>query len=56
PQLIVYNKIDLLPDNKRPAGILRDTQGRAVAVNISVTESLGLDALREAMIERAREE
>lgn len=56
PQLIVYNKIDLLPDNKRPAGILRDTQGRAVAVNISVTVSLGLDALREAMIERAREE
>ncbi|OSI36133.1 GTPase HflX [Neisseria dumasiana] len=55
PQLIVYNKIDLLPDNKRPAGILRDTQGRAVAVNISVTESLGLDALREAMIERARD-
>nr|WP_107879554.1 GTPase HflX [Neisseria animaloris] len=56
PQLIVYNKIDLLPDNKRPAGILCDTQGRAVAVNVSVTESLGLDALREAMIERAREE
>ncbi|KPN74699.1 GTP-binding protein HflX [Neisseria sp. 74A18] len=55
PQLIVYNKIDLLPDNKRPAGILRDTQGRAVAVNISVTESLGLDALREAMIERAQD-
>ncbi|MDO1510430.1 MULTISPECIES: GTPase HflX [unclassified Neisseria] len=56
PQLVVYNKIDLLPDNKRPAGILRDTQGRAVAVNVSVTESLGLDALREVMIERAREE
>lgn len=55
PQLIVYNKIDLLPDNKRPAGILRDTQGRAVAVNVSVTESLGLDALRGAMIERARD-
>ncbi|MDO5069941.1 MAG: GTPase HflX [Neisseria zoodegmatis] len=55
PQLIVYNKIDLLPDNKRPAGILRDTQGRAVAVNVSVAESLGLDALREAMIERAQD-
>ncbi len=53
PQLVVYNKIDLLPDNKRPAGVLRDTQGRAVAVNVSVTENLGLDALREAMIERA---
>ena len=55
PQLVVYNKIDLLPEGKRPAGILRDTQGRAAAVNISVTESLGLDALREAMIERAQE-
>ncbi|WP_373761914.1 GTPase HflX, partial [Neisseria dentiae] len=53
PQLVVYNKIDLLPDNKRPAGVLRDTQGRAVAVNVSVTGNLGLDALREAMIERA---
>lgn len=55
PQLVVYNKIDLLPEGKRPAGILRDTQGRAAAVNISVTENLGLDALREAMIERAQE-
>ena len=55
PQLVVHNKIDLLPEGKRPAGILRDTQGRAAAVNISVTESLGLDALREAMIERAQE-
>lgn len=55
PQLVVYNKIDLLPEGKRPAGILRDTQGRAAAVNISVTESLGLDALREAMIEREQE-
>ena len=55
PQLVVYNKIDLLPAGKRPAGILRDTQGRAAAVNISVTESLSLDALREAMIEWAQE-
>ena len=55
PQLVVYNKIDLLPDGVREAGVLRDNAGRAVGVNISVTKSLGLDALREAMIERALE-
>ena len=55
PQLVVYNKIDLLPEGVRKAGVLRDNSGRAVGVNISVTRSLGLDALREAMIERALE-
>ena len=55
PQLVVYNKIDLLPEGVREAGVLRDNSGRAVGVNISVTRSLGLDALREAMIERALE-
>lgn len=53
PQLVVYNKIDLLPEGVREAGVLRDNSGRAVGVNISVAKSLGLDALREAMIERA---
>ncbi|MDU4438712.1 MULTISPECIES: GTPase HflX [Neisseriaceae] len=55
PQLVVYNKIDLLPEGVREAGVLRDNSGRAVGVNISVTKSLGLDALREAMIEQALE-
>ncbi|UOO83249.1 GTPase HflX [Uruburuella testudinis] len=55
PQLIVYNKIDLPSEAPRQAGILRNAQGKAVAVNISVTANLGLDALREAMIERAQE-
>ena len=55
PQLVVYNKIDLLPEGVRDAGMLRDNSRRAVGVNISVTKSLGLDALREAMIERALE-
>ena len=55
PQLVVYNKIDLLPEGVREAGVLQDNSGRAVGVNISVTRSLGLDALREAMIERALE-
>ena len=55
PQLVVYNKIDLLPEGVRYAGVLRDNSGRAVGVNISVAKSLGLDALREAMIERVLE-
>lgn len=55
PQLVVYNKIDLLPQGVRDAGVLRDNSGRAVGVNISVAKSLGLDALREAMIERVLE-
>ena len=55
PQLVVYNKIDLLPEGVRDAGVLRDNSGRAVGVNISVMKSLGLDALREAMIERVLE-
>ena len=53
PQLVVYNKIDLLPSGIREAGILRDNSGHAVGVNVSVAESLGLDGLREAMIELA---
>ena len=55
PQLVVYNKIDLLPEGVRDAGVLRDNSGRAVGVNISVAKSLGLDALREEMIERVLE-
>ncbi len=54
PQLTVYNKIDLPAATERRAGLLRDAAGRPAAVNISVTESLGLDALREAMIELAQ--
>ncbi len=53
PQLLVYNKIDCLPEGTRRAGILRDTQGRVAAVNISVQEGWGLDDLRTAMIEFA---
>lgn len=53
PQLLVYNKIDCLPEGTRRAGILRDTQGRVAAVNISVQEGWGLEDLRTAMIEFA---
>lgn len=53
PQLVVYNKIDLPSDLPQAPGILRDAEGVAAAVNISVTEGLGLAQLREAVIERA---
>ena len=43
----------LLPSGMREAGILCDNSGHAVGVNVSVAESLGLDGLREAMIELA---
>ena len=52
-QLVVYNKIDLLPAHTREAGILRNAQGAPIAVNISVKEGWGLDALRQAMEEAA---
>lgn len=52
PQLIVYNKVDLLPTDKQQFGAMRDAQGRVVAVKISATQGLGLEGLREAM--RAR--
>lgn len=51
PQLTVYNKIDLLPENDRAPGILRNIAGEAVAVRISVTQNLGLDDLRNAINE-----
>ena len=53
PQLVLYNKIDLLPQHERPTGILRDGQGKAVAVNLSVLSGAGLDDLRVAMQEWA---
>ena len=50
---MLYNKIDLLPKHERPMGILRDGQGKVVAVNLSVLSGAGLDDLRLAMQEWA---
>ncbi len=50
PQLVLYNKIDLIPENERPeAGILYNASGKPVAVNLSVQENIGLTDLREAL-------
>ena len=53
PQIMLYNKTDLLPPEERRFGVLRDTRGRAVAANISVKTGEGLDALREILAEHA---
>ena len=53
PQLLLYNKIDLLPAEQQQSGILRSKSGRIAAVRLSVTQSLGLDDLRQALIEWA---
>ena len=53
PQLLLYNKIDLLPAEQQQPGILRSKSGRIAAVRLSVTQSLGLDGLRQALIEWA---
>lgn len=51
PQLLLYNKIDLLPPDQRQPGALRNKSGRIAAVRLSVTQNLGLDGLRQALIE-----
>ncbi|EGY52470.1 GTPase HflX [Neisseria shayeganii] len=54
PQLLVYNKTDLLPPALRREGILRNAAGQAVAVGISVLTGSGLDELRQALGEWAQ--
>ena len=49
PQLCVYNKIDLMGD--MPPRIDRDEHGRPSAVWVSAKHHLGLDLLREALVE-----
>ena len=49
PQLIVYNKIDLL---EREPRITRDSEGRPDTVSVSAKTGAGLDLLRDAIGER----
>lgn len=53
PQLLLYNKIDLLPAEQQQPGILRSKSGQIAAVRLSVTQSLGLKDFRQALIEWA---
>ena len=53
PQIIVYNKIDLLPEAEQRAGSLKNHAGQTVAVRVSATSGAGLDDLRAALAEWA---
>ena len=51
PQLLIYNKTDLLPADERHNGITRRPDGLPAAVRLSVQSGDGLDSLRQALIE-----
>ena len=53
PQLLLYNKIDLLPAEQQQPGILCSKSSQIAAVRLSVTQSRGLEDLRQALIEWA---
>lgn len=53
PQILVYNKIDLLPENERLSGSLKNHLGDTVAVRVSATSGAGLDDLRGVLAETA---
>lgn len=55
PQIMVYNKIDLLsPEMALPGGAITDAAGDVVGVRISVHTGAGLDALREVIETQSR--
>jgi len=51
PQILLYNKIDLLPEDEQNAGCLRNHNGQITAVRLSATQAQGLDDLRQALLE-----
>lgn len=53
PQLLIYNKIDVLPPTEQQPGLLRRADGRPVAVRLSVKSGEGLADLRQALAELA---
>lgn len=53
PQLLILNKIDLLPELERKEGLYCNTLGETVAIRLSAQSGAGLDALRKALVERA---
>ena len=53
PQIIVYNKIDLLPEAEQHAGSLKNHAGQTVAVRVSAASGAGVADLRAALLEWA---
>lgn len=54
PQILVYNKVDLLSEPEQQAGSLKNAQGQTVAVRVSAQSGAGLADLRNALIEYAK--
>ena len=52
PRLIVFNKIDA---SDREPSVERDPYGRITAVSVSAKTGLGLDLLRDAIVELAQQ-
>lgn len=50
PQLLIYNKIDLLSEKLQYLGYQKDTSGKPVAVYVSARDNQGIDELRNALI------
>jgi len=49
PQLLVFNKLDLLPEQKPRIG--RDDQGKPIHVWLSASTGAGIDLLQQALLE-----
>ncbi len=59
PQVIVYNKIDLLDEGQMSSllgAIIRDVDGKIIEVRVSATSGAGLELVRDAMREFASTE
>lgn len=53
PQIVVYNKIDLLPENEQNSGYLKNHLGETIAVRVSAVSGAGLADLRATLTEQA---
>ena len=53
PQLLIYNKIDLLPQSEQLSGCLNNHLGDTVAVRVCAHNGAGLDDLRLALAQLA---
>lgn len=53
PQILVYNKQDLLPQSQQNIGVQRDSMGKVISVGISVQKEQGLEGLRTVLSEMA---
>jgi GTP-binding protein HflX len=55
PQILVYNQIDRVPPQGLAPEVVRDACGKILNIKVSAFTGAGIDALREALAEAARE-